>query len=131
MTVITIRKNRLLIGDLVIALGSVWLSYLIRLESTSLIQQFSSHVLFMSVSALILKPVFFRLFGIYRIYWEYWGLREFSKLIFSSTLGSITIVLITLLAIRVGLPATFPRSVIGLDWIISTSLFLLLRRFVY
>ena len=131
MTVITIRKNRLVIGDLVIAFVSVWLSFLIRLESILLLQEYTSHIWLMSVSVLILKPIIFRMFGIYRIYWKYIGLRELTKLVASSMLGSIAVVMVILISIQIGTPTTFPRAVFGLDWLISTSLFLLFRRVAY
>ena len=133
MTIITIRKHRLLISDLVISFGSVWLSYLLRLGSISFVLEFIPQIWVMSVSALILKPVVFKMLGIYRIYWKYIGLRELTKLAASSTLGStaVAVVLVILISIQIGLPAAFPRSVVAIDWVISTSLFLLFRRVSY
>ena len=128
MTIMAIRNHRLLISDLVISFGSVWLSYLWRLESISLVLQFTPSLWVMSVSALILRPAIFKVFGIYRLNWKYIVLREFWKLVASSTLGSVAIVLVILFSIQIGLPAGFPRSVIAMDWLISTSLFLLFRR---
>ncbi len=131
MTILTIRKRQLLIHDLGISFGSVWLSYLLRLDSISFVLQFTPQIWVMSVSALILRPVVFKMLGIYRIYWKHVGLREWTKLVASSTLGSVAVVLITLISIHIFLPAAFPRSVVALDWLISTSLFMLFRLVAY
>ena len=131
MTILTIRKHRLLIHDLVISFVSIWLSYLLRLGSISFVMQFSPQIWVMSVSALVLRPVVFKMLGIYRIYWKYVGLREWTKLVASSMIGSIAVVLVVLISIRLGMPSEFPRSVVALDWLISTSLFMFFRRVAY
>jgi FlaA1/EpsC-like NDP-sugar epimerase len=85
----------------------------------------------MSMSAFILKPVVFKTLGIYRIDWKYIGLRELTKLVASSTLGSVAVVLVIIISIEIGLPAAFPRSLVTWDWLISTSLFIFFRRLAY
>jgi FlaA1/EpsC-like NDP-sugar epimerase len=127
----TIWKHKFLIADLLIIAGSVWLSFGLRLGGDLLFQQIILSIWAMSILALILKPLTFHLFGIYRIYWKYISSKECIRLVFSSFLASAAIMLVLFLANSFGLNSSIPRSVIVMDWIISTSIIIGFRRLAY
>ena len=127
----TIWKHKFLLADLLIIAGSVWLSFGLRLAGDPLFQQFILSIWTMSVLALILKPLTFHVFGIYRIYWKYTSSKEYMRLVFSSFLASAAIVLALFIANSFGLNSSIPRSVIMMDWIISTSMIIGFRRLAY
>ena len=70
--------------------------------------------------ALVVKPLTYYLFGLYRRYWVYASVREL-RLIFFATLAASSVVGILVVSIRAlgGLTPGFPRSVIGIDWLLS------------
>ena len=127
----TLRRHRILIGDLIIISASAWLSFLLRLGAGLLLHEFIPTVLMFSGFAVVVKPLVLNLFGIYRIYWKYIGPRETYKLLFGSIVSSSVLGLVIVGAIMAGLPPQFPRSVIGIDMIISTLMFFVYRRLAY
>ena len=131
MALTTIRKQKFLLADLLIIAGSVWLSFGLRLGGDPLFQQIIQSIGAMSVLALILKPLTFHVFGIYRVYWKYTSSKEYMRLVFSSFLASTAIVLAFFLANSFGLNSIIPRSVIVMDCIISTSMIIGFRRLAY
>ncbi len=126
-----IRRHRILFGDLLIIFISAWLSFLLRLGSGLLLQEFAATAWLFSGISLIIKPIVFQLFGIYRIFWKYFGAREIFKIVAGSLVSSVVMVLVLLVAIEAGAPPQFPRAVIGIDWVLTTVLIFVYRRLAY
>ena len=71
-----LRNRFLLIGDLVLITSSVLASFALRLDLGPVFVAYMPHALVMIVVALVVKPVVFYVFGLYRRYWVYASTRE-------------------------------------------------------
>jgi FlaA1/EpsC-like NDP-sugar epimerase len=130
MIVNSIRKYRILVGDLFILLGSILISFSIRVGLGSFID-FLPSIWLMSTLALIIKPMIFMLFRIYRIYWKYTRSQDYVRLIVSSFVATIALTFSMLLVSPILCPIKCPLSVILIDWIISTFILIIYRHVAY
>ena len=126
MTLNWLRKERIIIGDLVITFMVAWLSFIIRVGTES-ISDFVSQAWLMSMIALFIKPLVFYRTGIYRIFWKYAASRDYLHVLASSILANFSLsLLLILLSIE-----QFPRSVIAIDLFLSSIAFMIYRRVAY
>ncbi len=124
------RWNREILEDIIIIFSSVWLSYSWRLAGTNLLRSFIPMIWITCFSALLIKFIVFYLVGIYRIYWKYIGRREIAKLLGASLAGSIMLGT-SMKIISDAFNLLYPRSIIGLDFFISTSLLFIYRSVLF
>jgi FlaA1/EpsC-like NDP-sugar epimerase len=109
-----------LIGDLILISTSVLASFALRLELGALFIEFVPQALLMMSLALIVKPIIYYLFGLYRRYWVYASTRELLLVASATSTASVVVAAIVMLGIASGiLPAAFPRAVLGIDWLLS------------
>jgi FlaA1/EpsC-like NDP-sugar epimerase len=114
------RNRLILIGDLVLISTSVLASFALRLELGALFIEFVPQALLMMVLALIVKPLIYYLFGLYRRYWVYASTRELLLVASATATASVVVASVVMLGIASGiLPAAFPRMVLGIDWLLS------------
>jgi FlaA1/EpsC-like NDP-sugar epimerase len=126
MTLNWLRKQRIIIGDLVIAFVVAWLSFIVRVGTES-ISEFVSQAWLMSMIALFIKPLVLNRTGIYRIFWKYAESRDYLRVLASSILATFSLSLLLIL-----LPIEqFPRSVIAIDLFLSSIAFMIYRRMAY
>ena len=115
-----IRNRYLLVADLILIVTSVLASFGLRLELGPLFVSYLPHAATMAVIALVVKPTVYFLFGLYRRYWVYASTRELQLIAVTTATASVATALAIMLAILVGvMPANFPRSVFGIDWLLS------------
>jgi FlaA1/EpsC-like NDP-sugar epimerase len=115
-----IRNRFLLAADLVLIVTSVLASFALRLDLGPTFVYFMPQAWAMVVVALILKPTVYYFFGLYRRYWVYASVRELRLIAVATAAAQVGVALILMLAILTSLlPATFPRSVIFIDWLFS------------
>lgn len=117
-----IRNRYLLLGDIFLTLVSVLGSYLMRLELIAIFPTYQYSMMWMLGAAVLIKPLVYYLFGIYRHVWRYASTREL-VLIFSA----VTTASMVLSGVMMGLFAAgtffgFPRSVLIIDWLLSMAL---------
>lgn len=121
-------SNRyLLLGDLVFIISAVLGSFVLRLEFGSLFVYFLPQMFWMIVIALLIKPVVFYFFGLYRRLWAYASMHELKLILAAVTTASIFVSLaVTLLTVFQQSYAEFyrgfPRSVLFIDWLLSVVL---------
>jgi FlaA1/EpsC-like NDP-sugar epimerase len=125
-----IRNRYLFFGDIFLTLVSVLLSYLVRLELIAIFPTYQDSLLWMLGAAVVIKPLVYYFFGIYRHIWRYASTRELI-IIFSA----VTTASMLLSAMMIGLFASgmffgFPRSVLIIDWLFSMA-FIGGTRFVF
>jgi FlaA1/EpsC-like NDP-sugar epimerase len=116
-----IRNRYLLLGDIFLTLVSVLASYLVRLELIAIFPTYQYSLLWMLGIAILIKPLVYYFFGIYRHVWRYASIREL-VVIFSA----VTTASMVLSAVMIGLFAAsvfygFPRSVLVIDWLFSMA----------
>ena len=126
MTIRWIRRYRIILGDQAVVFTVVWISFILRLGVESL-SEFSSQLWLMLMLALTIKPVTFQVMGVYRIYWKYAGEKEYLKMLLVSFLATVVLFLIILVLP----PSQFPRSVIVIDWTLSSVIFMIYRKVAY
>ena len=115
-----IRNRFLLAADLVLIVTSVLASFALRLDLGPTFVYFMPQAWAMVGVALVVKPVVYYFFGLYRRYWVYASVRELRLIAVATTAAQVVVALLLMLAILTSLlPATFPRSVIFIDWLFS------------
>jgi FlaA1/EpsC-like NDP-sugar epimerase len=127
-------KNRIVIGnryiflaDLLIIVISVFGSFGMRLEFGGLYLYYLPQALWMAAIALVIKPIVFRMFGLYRRIWAYASTQEllliFASVTTASIFVSLGVVLLTSLQQAYSPDYRgFPRSVLAIDWLLSLVL---------
>jgi FlaA1/EpsC-like NDP-sugar epimerase len=115
-----IRNRFLLAGDLVLIVTSVLASFALRLDLGPAFVYFMPQAWLMVAVALLVKPTIYYFFGLYRRYWVYASVRELRLIAVATAAAQVVVALLLMLAIVTSLlPATFPRSVIFIDWLFS------------
>lgn len=115
-----IRNRLLLAADLVLIFTSVLASFALRLDLGPLFVSYIPHALTMAAIALVVKPIVYYMFGLYRRYWVYASTRELQLIAVTTATASVVTALVIMVAILAGImPANFPRSVFGIDWLLS------------
>ncbi len=118
-TPIQIRNRIILLGDLLLIITSVLASFALRLDMGRTFMLFMSQAWTMVVIALIVKPIVYYLFGLYRRYWAYASVSELRLIAVATIAAEVMVALMIMLGILIGALPNFPRSVLGIDWLLS------------
>ena len=114
-----IRNRYVLIGDVFLIAASIFGSYTLRLELGAQYYQYLPSLYWMLGAALIIKPVVYYFFGLYRRLWVYASIQEL-KLIFAAvTTASVFVSLVTVTLFTFKAFYGFPRSALIIDWMLS------------
>jgi len=126
LTAVPIRNRFLLVGDIFLIVAAVLGSFALRLEFGPLFGYFFPQAVWMIVLALMIKPVVYYVFGLYRRLWAYASAREMILIITAvsaaTVLLSIAVTLMTYFQTRSPGYLGFPRSVMVIDWLLSVAL---------
>ena len=114
-----IRNRFIFLADLVLVAACVLGSFVLRLNLGPLFMDHLGRALVMLCVALIIKPLVYYSFGLYRRLWVYASIQELKLILIAVTTSSIlvSLVIVILWAIRV-FPA-FSRGVLVIDWLLS------------
>jgi FlaA1/EpsC-like NDP-sugar epimerase len=114
-----VRNRFLLVTDLLLIVTSALASFALRLDIGPVFLNYLPRAWLMVAVALLVKPTVYYLFGLYRRYWIYASVRELQLIFVATTTASVVVALFVILLVPVvGLPG-FPRSVLGIDWLLS------------
>ena len=105
--------------DAIIAVVTMAGSFVLRLDAGPALISFARQALAAILIALVVKPVVYHFAGLYRPYWAYMSLREALLIPISVTSSSLSVAAITLALQASGLLGAFPRSVFGIDWLLT------------
>ncbi len=114
-----IRNRFLLIADLLLIAAAIFGAMALRFEVGPLFFYYLPFAYWMLVISLIIKPIIFHFFGLYRRMWAYASIRELRLVAFAVTTASILVVLIMVLFYSLRLFTGFVRSVFIIDWLLS------------
>jgi FlaA1/EpsC-like NDP-sugar epimerase len=114
-----VRNRVILLADLVLIITSVLASFALRLDLGQVFVSYLPHAAVMIGIALVVKPIVYHLFGLYRRYWAYASIRELVTIGVATVTSSVVVVLVVMLVIVSGGLPNFPRSVLGIDWLLS------------
>ena len=117
-----IRNRFLLVADLVLIITSVLASFALRLDIGPAFVSYLPQARLMIVIALLVKPTVFYLLGMYRRYWVYASVREIQVIGMATATASIFVALFVILLVPLLGLRGFPRSVLGIDWLLSLFL---------
>lgn len=116
----------LLLGDLFLIVVAVIGSFGLRLEFGSRFIFFLPQAWRMVALALLIKPVVYLIFGMYRHLWVYMGVNEVRLIILSVATASVlllaAVIAMIALQIRMGDYIGFPRAVLVIDGLLSLFL---------
>jgi FlaA1/EpsC-like NDP-sugar epimerase len=73
------------------------------------------------VVGLIVKPIVYYAFGLYRRYWRYAGLPDLVVILLAVSASSTAVALFIAVGIMSGLVPFFPRSILALDWLLTLA----------
>ena len=118
-TLKNIRNRYLLIGDLVLISFSVLLSFQLRLEFIEVFINYYRSVLWMIGISLLIRPLVYYFFGLYRRMWVYASTQELKLITLAVSIASVFISAMMLVLFANHFFFAFPRSVLIIDWIIE------------
>jgi FlaA1/EpsC-like NDP-sugar epimerase len=112
----------LLVADLFFIIVAALGSFALRTDLGPLFVFYLPQAIWLIVISLLIKPVVFYFYGLYRRLWIYASVQELKLIVVSVTTASVfvSIVVVVLRALQV-LPA-FPRSTLPIDWLLSLIL---------
>ena len=114
-----VRNRFVLLGDLVLIIIVVLGSYAMRLDLNTLFPFYTPSILWMVGVALIVKPLIYYEFGLYRRLWVYASVQELKVIVTAVTTASILLSVTMISLFSIGLFRGFPRSVLAIDWLAS------------
>lgn len=119
-----LQRNRVVFaGDLFLIVVAALGSFVLRLELGERFIYYLPQALRMTALALLIKPIVYYYFGLYRRLWLYASIQELRLIIIAvssaSLLLSVAITLMTFYQIHVPGYLGFPRAVLVIDWLLS------------
>ncbi|HPH95353.1 MAG TPA: nucleoside-diphosphate sugar epimerase/dehydratase [Anaerolineaceae bacterium] len=117
-----VRNRIFFIGDVLLIIVSVLISYALRLELSALFPFYLPSAPWMVGAALLIKPAVYYVFGLYRRMWVYASVRELRLIAIAVTTASMIVSLVMIALITNNVFVLFPRSVLLIDWLLSLIL---------
>lgn len=115
---IYVRNRYLLLADLILIVISVLVSFALKLELDNLYPYYRA-IFAMAVIALAVKPVIYFSFGLYRRLWVYASVNELKIIVVAVSVASVIVSAIMILLFILGAFTGLPRSVLGIDFLLS------------
>ena len=115
----TIRNRNILIGDLLLIVVSVLGSYSLRLELGAVYLFYLPSAYWLIGVALVIKPIVYYSFGLYRRIWLYASINELKLITAAVTTASVLVSVVIVTVFTLGGFTGFPRSVLIIDWLLS------------
>jgi FlaA1/EpsC-like NDP-sugar epimerase len=109
-------------GDMVFIFVSILGSYALRFELGPLFFQYLPSAYWMLGASLIIKPLIYYYFGLYRRMWLYASVQELRIIIVAVTAASVLISAVMVSFLSLELFTEFPRAVLVIDWLLSILL---------
>ncbi|MFH2039508.1 MAG: nucleoside-diphosphate sugar epimerase/dehydratase [Chloroflexota bacterium] len=113
------NRYYVLVGDLLLTIASIFISFALRLEGSFFFFYLPVAYWMIGIS-LVVKPVIYSFFGLYRRLWAYASTRELILIGYTVTIASGILSVITIFFYSLGLiKPGLPRSILIIDWLIS------------
>ncbi len=113
-----IRNRYVLMADIFLTAASVLGAYALRLEGIFYYQYLPSAYWMIAVSLLI-KPIIYYFFGLYRRLWAYASTNELKLISAAVTVASVAVSAIMIALFTARMFVGFPRFVLIIDWLLS------------
>jgi FlaA1/EpsC-like NDP-sugar epimerase len=115
---INVRNRYLLLIDLVLIVISVLGSFALKLELDNLYPYYRA-IFLMTLVALSVKPFVYYSFGLYRRLWVYASVNELKIIVAAVSVASVIVSAIMVLFFILKILTGLPRSVLGIDFLLS------------
>lgn len=116
---IFLRNRMLLAGDLLLIITCVLGSFLLRVPLGARLFDFRVQIIMMLAAALLIKPIIYHQFGLYRRVWAYASIQELKLITLAVTTASVLVTLVVIILSTFFTGWDFSRSVLIIDWILS------------
>jgi FlaA1/EpsC-like NDP-sugar epimerase len=113
------RNRYVFVIDILLMIISVVGSYALRLEFGAAFNFYIPSAIWMIAAVLLIKPVVYYLFGLYRRVWLYASIQELKLIVIAVSTASILVAGLVLGLFSLNLFTRFPRSVLLIDWVLS------------
>ncbi|GIV64775.1 MAG: polysaccharide biosynthesis protein CapD [Bellilinea sp.] len=117
-----IRNRYVLMGDLALIVLSVFGALILRFELGSLFFAYLPFGYWMIAVALVIKPIVYYLFGLYRRMWMYASVEELKLIVIAVTTASVMVAVVMLILFTRGFLPGYLRSVFVIDWLLSLAM---------
>jgi FlaA1/EpsC-like NDP-sugar epimerase len=116
---LNINNRSVLIGDLLLTIATIFISFALRLEGSFFFFYLPVAYWMIGIS-LVVKPLVYSFFGLYRRLWAYASTRELILISYAVTIASsiLSVIIIFLYSQRLIRPG-LPRSILIIDWLLS------------
>jgi FlaA1/EpsC-like NDP-sugar epimerase len=116
-----VRNRYFVAGDLALIALAAWLSFFARLDSFEMEEYRVSLWVYLGI-ALVVKPLIFRVFGLYRRYWHYASMSEVVTIVGANGAATFGVILLAYLIAPIFLAFTpVPRSIPFIDIFLTTA----------
>ena len=119
---IFLRSRLLLLADLLLIVVAALGSFALRTDLGPLFVYYLPQAYWLIGVALIVKPLVYYGFGLYRRIWVYASIRELKLIFFAVFTASVIVSLIIVILRAIQLVPYFPRSTLLIDWLLSLIL---------
>lgn len=121
-TKLTVRNRYVLLGDLALIIVSGIGALILRFELGSLFFAYLPFAYWMIGIGLVIKPLVFMLFGLYRRMWKYASVQELKLITAAVTTASVLVAAVMFLFFYLGWVSGYLRSVLIIDWLVTLML---------
>lgn len=119
---VTVKNRYFLLFDILLIVASVFGSYALRFELGEAFYFYLPSAFWMIGSAVILKPVIFYIFGLYRRMWSYASVQELKVVVFAVTTSSVAVSLAMVIFAAMKVFFGFSRGILIIDWLLTLFL---------
>jgi FlaA1/EpsC-like NDP-sugar epimerase len=116
---VTLRNRYMLLLDLVLVAAAVFGSYGLRFELGQQFFDYLPSAYWMLGAALIIKPLTYYLFGMYRRLWSYASTQELKLILAAVSTSSVMLSLAMVILAAVKAFTGFSRGILIIDWLLS------------
>ena len=117
-----LRNRMVLLGDLFIIVVSALGSFALRTDLGPLFVYYLPQALWLLGISLIIKPLVYYSFGLYRRMWIYASTKELKLIVVAVTSASVIVSLVIILLRAFEVLPYYPRSTLLIDWLLSLVL---------
>ncbi|MBI9048600.1 MAG: polysaccharide biosynthesis protein [Anaerolineaceae bacterium] len=114
-----IRNRYVMMGDLILIVATVLGSYVLRLELSPAFYTYLPSAMWLLGASLIIKPLVYYFFGLYRRMWLYASVPELKLILAAVTSASVLVSTVLVGMFSMGVFTGFPRSVLVIDWLLT------------
>jgi len=112
----------LLLGDIFFIVVAAVGSFALRTDIGPLFVYYLPQAYWLIGLAIVIKPIVFYFFGLYRRLWAYASIQELKLIILAVTTSSVVVSLVIVVLRAVEILPYYPRSTLPIDWLLSLIL---------